>query len=373
MTRNGTSFARAARAARAFDAARAVRTVVTGRGREAGAAALRGAPKFRFRLDDPAAEARLRATLEEVEKRLQDTATDAADPRVAELTGHVTAAGGKRMRPLLVLLAGEFGEPWRDGVAQAAVIVELVHVASLYHDDVMDEASTRHGVPSANVRWGNRQTVRGGDWLLARAARLAADLGPEAVRLNAETASRLVDGQVRELVGPATGQDPVEHYFQVAAGKTASLLTMALSIGARQAGAPEPYADALGAYGAYLGAAFQIADDLLDLSGTADETGKEQGKDLLAGVPSLPVILARADRGPRGAELRGLLADGPIQSPAAHHRALELFPRSPAFAESEAIMRDRLARARAALSVLPPIPARTALEALCDFVADRTG
>ncbi|WP_231627012.1 polyprenyl synthetase family protein [Streptomyces apocyni] len=350
------------------------RTRATGPVRDAVWSVFQRGPRYRLRLGDREAEARLRGPLEAVEKEIQGHAGDSADPRVGALTGHVTAAGGKRLRPVLVLLAAEFGEPWRDGVRQAAVIAELVHVASLYHDDVMDEAATRHAVPSANTLWGNRQAVRGGDWLLARAGRLAAELGPEAVRLNADTAARLVDGQARELIGPAPGQDPVEHYFQVVGGKTAALLSMALRIGACEADAPKPYADALAAYGMYLGTAFQIADDLLDLASPADLTGKEQGKDLLAGVASLPVLLARADMSARGAELRRLLADGGrlLSDREAHQRALELFQHAPAVAEAEAMMRDRLDCARAALATLPPIPARSVLETLCDFVADRT-
>ncbi|WP_330330516.1 polyprenyl synthetase family protein [Streptomyces sp. NBC_00536] len=326
----------------------------------------------RLRLDDPEFESRLGEALAGAEKLLQDSARGADDPRIADLTGHLAAAGGKRMRPVLVLLGAEFGDPWRHGVLQAAVIAELVHLSSLYHDDVMDEAATRHGVPSANVRWGHRTAVFGGDWLLARSAQLAADLGPHALRLNAETAGRLVAGQLRELTGPAPDEDPVSHYFQVTAGKTAALLSMSLGIGALQAEAPEPYVRALTEYGEHLGAAFQIADDLLDLAAPAEATGKERGKDLLAGVPSLPVLLALADRDPGNAELRALLADGPVTDPAAHRRALELFTDAPATARAEAIMHQRLAVARDALGLLPRCTARRALDALCDFVAFRT-
>ncbi|MDJ0382257.1 polyprenyl synthetase family protein [Streptomyces sp. G-G2] len=326
----------------------------------------------RLRLDDPEFEARMGEVLAGAEKRLQDSARDAGDPRIADLTGHLAAAGGKRLRPVLVLLGAEFGDPWRHGVTDAAVIAELVHISSLYHDDVMDEAETRHGVPSANVRWGRRTAVFGGDWLLARSAQLAAGLGPQALRLNAETAGRLVAGQLRELTGPAPGEDPVSHYFQVIAGKTAALLSMSLGIGALQAGAPEPYVRALTAYGEHLGAAFQIADDLLDLAAPAEDTGKERGKDLLAGVASLPVLLALADLDPDNEELRALLADGPVTQPAAHRRALELFDTASATAQAAAIMHQRLAAARDALGVLPQRTARRALDALCDFVAFRT-
>ncbi|MFI8438414.1 polyprenyl synthetase family protein [Streptomyces sp. NPDC079020] len=321
---------------------------------------------------DPSFRERTAESLLAVEKRLLDCAAGAPDPRVAELTGHLAAAGGKRLRPLLVLLGAEFGESWRDGVVDTAVVAELVHISSLHHDDVMDGALLRHGVDSANARWGARLAVAGGDWLLARAARLAAELGPDMVRFHADVASELVVGQLREMTGPAEGEDPVGHYFQVSSGKTAALLAMSLGAGARRAGAPEAYGSSLTEYGRQLGIAFQISDDLLDLAAPAALTGKEQGKDLAAGVLSLPVTLAAADPGPAGAELRELLADGPLDDPAGRRRALELFAVSPALAAARAHLRQRLDLAGAALEALPPGPARRALHALCDYVHARS-
>ncbi|WEO94752.1 polyprenyl synthetase family protein [Streptomyces sp. FXJ1.172] len=333
---------------------------------------LRGGRGLRFRLADRSAEKRVSAGLAAVEQELRHTVTQVADPRITELAGHVAAAGGKRLRPVLVLLAAEFGRPQREGVTRAAVVMELIHIASLYHDDVMDAAASRRGVPSANARWGNRQAVRGGDLLLARAARLAAGLGSQAVHHHSRVAVRLVEGQLRELMGPAPGEDPVEHYFEVIAGKTVALLTTSLSIGALQAGASEADTEALIAYGTGLGAAFQIADDLIDLLSPAEDSGKEQGADLRAGVPSLPVLFARGDHSAQGAELRALVEAGPVTDPRAHRRALDLFRGSAAVARSRALMRDRVAAARTALESLPAIPARTALDALCDVVLDQT-
>lgn len=317
-------------------------------------------------------EARMCEALVATEKWLQDATGSAPDPRVAELTGHIGAAGGKRLRPLLVLLGAEFGDPWRDGVIQAGAVAELVHLASLYHDDVMDAAATRHGVPSAHARWGERAAVFGGDWLLARAAQFAADLGPGIVRLNAETAGRLVSGQLRELTGPAPGEDPVDHYFQVVAGKTAALLAMALAVGGVQSGAPAEHVAALTEYGEHLGAAFQVADDLLDLRSPAELTGKELGKDLLAGVPSLPVLLAEAGDHPRDAALRARLTAGPSTDVEWHLGTVRLLAASRAAEETEALMHARLDLARLALARLPRRPARDALDALCDYVAVRT-
>lgn len=317
---------------------------------------------------DPSFGERAAESLLAVEKRLLACAADAPDPRMSELTCHLAAAGGKRLRPLLVLLGAEFGESWREGVIDAAVIAELVHISSLYHDDVMDGAVLRHGVDSVNARWGERLAVAGGNWLLARAARLAAELGPDMVRFHTDAASELVVGQLREMTGPLDGEDPVAHFFQVTSGKTASLLSMSLGIGALQAGAPAEYGRALTEYGRQLGIAFQISDDLLDLVAPAEHTGKEQGKDLSAGVPSLPVLLALADRNLAGAELRGLLVAGPLDDPGERRRALDLFRTSPAPAAARAHLRRRLALAGEALEVLAPGPARRALYGLCDYV-----
>ncbi|MFJ1859114.1 polyprenyl synthetase family protein [Streptomyces anulatus] len=320
---------------------------------------------------DPLFRDRTAQRMQAVEKRLVDVAADSPDPRVGELTGHLAVSGGKRMRPLLVLLGAEFGEEWRDGVVDAAVIAELVHISSLYHDDVMDGAALRHGVASANARWGERLAVAGGDWLLARAARLAAGLGPDMVRFNADVAGDLVEGQLLEMTGPAEGEDPVQHFFRVTSGKTAALLAMALGAGALQAGAPTGQGRSLMEYGHQLGIAFQISDDLLDLVAPAEETGKEQGKDLAAGVLSLPVLLAVSGTGPADAELRDLLEAGPLDDLVRRRRALELFRSSGAPAAAEQHLRERLALARSALHDLPVCAARRALDALCDYVGTR--
>ncbi|MBX7554893.1 polyprenyl synthetase family protein [Streptomyces sp. tea 10] len=325
----------------------------------------------RLALDSPDLGRRLRAGMEQAEKLLVATTQDTADPRIAEATGHLARAGGKRLRPLLVLLGAEFGTPWCAGVTEAAVVAELVHIASLHHDDVMDHAPLRHGVPSVHARFGAPTAVFSGDWLLARGARMAADLSPAAFRLHAATADRLVAGQLLELTGPTEGEDEVDHYFRVLSGKTAALLSMSLGIGALQAGAPEEHVAALTGFGEELGVAFQIADDLLDMCSTAGASGKERGRDLLAGVPTLPVLLALTGGHPQDAELRELLAAGPVPEESAA-RALELFARSPALAESEAALHHRLGLARAAVGPLPELPAKRALLALCDYVAVRT-
>ncbi|MGJ3561481.1 polyprenyl synthetase family protein [Streptomyces sp. INA 01156] len=174
----------------------------------------------------------------------------------------------------------------RAGAVDAAVLAELVHVSSLYHDDVIDNADTRHGAASANARWGNRRAVFAGDWLLAQAAQLACELGPHAVRMNAVTADRLVRGQMLELLGPDSGTAPLDHYFQVTAGKSASLIALSLRLGALQAGASAAYVDALAEYGEQLGLAFQISDDLLDIGAPASSSGKDRERTWRPGAQS---------------------------------------------------------------------------------------
>ncbi|WP_431771065.1 polyprenyl synthetase family protein [Streptomyces cucumeris] len=266
----------------------------------------------------------------------------------------------------------EFGERDPEAAVDAAALAELVHVASLHHDDVMD-ARTRRGAPSVNALWGDSVAVLAGNWLLAKAARLAAELGPEILRLQARVTNRLVSGQIRELTGAAPGEDPLSHYFAVVAGKSASLIAMALQSGAIRTGTPAHTAEALAEYGEHLGTAFQIADDILDVTAASEVLGKEQGKDLAVGVAGLPVLLALADDGPAADELRELLtAAGQGRAGAtAVPRAVALLRGGGALAEAGAMMRGRLARARGALDGLPEGPATRVLYALCDVVADR--
>ncbi len=326
---------------------------------------------FRLRLSEKRMERRLLRSLERVEDRLAQCADQVCDPRIADIVGHLTTVGGKRIRPLLTLLAAEFGDPSAPGVIDAAVVCELVHTASLCHDDVMDQATLRHGAASANVRWGNRTAVRAGDWLLARAAQYSVALDTSATRLQAAASERLVRGQVRELTGPAAQEDRLAHYFAVVSDKSAALIAFALRMGALQAGALEPVCAALAEYGEHLGVAFQISDDLIDITSSASVLGKERGKDLANGVLSLPVLLTLADTDPRNAALRALLEKPVEAAEGAHGRALSLLRDAPAMAEARAMMTERLDRARSLLDALPPGPARAALHELCAFVAAR--
>lgn len=205
---------------------------------------------------------------------------------------YLLEAGGKRVRPLLALLTAELGDASNTDVLLAAQVVELIHLATLYHDDVMDDADLRRGVPTAHTQFGNSIAIITGDLLLARASSLASRLGDEMVRLHASTFERLCLGQLHETTGPAEGADPVDHYIQVLADKTGSLIAASAMVGVMTSGAPEEFGQPLREFGEKIGVAFQIIDDVLDLDG--GETGKAKGTDVRHGVVTLPVLYMRA-------------------------------------------------------------------------------
>ena len=318
---------------------------------------------------DPALEASLRQGLEQVESALRD-ALKSNFPFVTETSRHLVDAGGKRARPLLVLLTSQLGDPGAAGVIPAAVVVELTHLATLYHDDVMDEAALRRGAASANARWDNTVAILTGDFLFARASDILADLGPEAVRLQARTFERLVTGQIRETVGPDDGADPVDHYLSVLADKTGSLIATSARFGAMLSGADEQVVDVVTRFGERFGIAFQLSDDLLDVLSDSTESGKTPGTDLREGVPTLPVLLLRRDARPEDGRLLELLDSG-LQDDAEHAEALSLMRANPVVAAAQAEVARWADAARDALAPLPAGPAKAALEALCDQVVGR--
>jgi heptaprenyl diphosphate synthase len=320
---------------------------------------------------DEALAARLRARLVEVEEALSGHIQSEA-AFVTEAARHLMDAGGKRFRPLLVLLAAETGpNAGSADVIHAACVVELTHLASLYHDDVMDEADLRRGADSANARWDNHVAILTGDWLFSKSSELTADLGPDAVRIQAHTFSRLVEGQILETVPPASPEVALEHHLRVVAGKTGSLIATSALYGARFSGAPREVEEALAAYGEIVGAAFQISDDILDIASESDESGKTPGTDLREGVPTLPVLLVRRAGRPEDARLVELL-DGDLSSDEALSEALGLLRAHPAMAEARAYVVARAQEAKDLLKVLAEGPVRDALEAFADVVATRT-
>ncbi|MFB9313203.1 polyprenyl synthetase family protein [Nocardioides plantarum] len=305
----------------------------------------------------------------EVEKALHDHAASPS-PYVTEAARHLFAAGGKRFRPLLVLLAAEAGaDPGSADVLTAACVVEITHVGSLYHDDVMDEASLRRGADSANSRWDNHVAILTGDWLFAKSSELTAQLGADAVTIQAATFTRLVEGQILEGVEP--DGDPLQHYLDVVAGKTGSLIATSARYGARFSGTTPEVEEALTAYGEIVGSAFQLSDDILDIASDSDESGKTPGTDLREGVPTLPVLMALASTDPADARLRELLrAD--LTDDALHAEALGLLRQHPALEQARAYVIARAQEAKALLAILPEGPVRTALEDFADVVAVRS-
>ncbi|MGE5828883.1 MAG: polyprenyl synthetase family protein [Micromonosporaceae bacterium] len=321
---------------------------------------------------DAALEEAVRAVLERVESQLQ-VAVASADPTLNDVAHHLVNAGGKRFRPLLVALAAQFGDPSAPEVARAAVVVELTHLATLYHDDVMDEAAVRRGAPSANSRWGNAVAILTGDYLFSRAADIAAELGTEAVRIQAHTFSRLVHGQIAETVGPRDA-DPIEHHLSVITAKTGSLIGTSARFGALFGGASTVAVEGLAEYGDTIGVAFQLSDDLLDIASESAESGKTPGTDLREGIPTLPVLYALADDGrdPGTIRLHEILGRGPITDDGAVAEALDLLRESAAFKRARETVRAYAERARGCLMVLPDVPARRALASLADFISDRS-
>jgi heptaprenyl diphosphate synthase len=320
---------------------------------------------------DPALERRVLAGVERVEAQLA-AAVDSPEKFVAEAAAHLLNAGGKRFRPLLVMLSAEFGESSQPDVARSAVVVELTHLATLYHDDVMDEADKRRGAPSANARWDNSVAILVGDYLFAQASDLVSELGPEAVRIQARTFSRLVQGQIRETLGPSADDDALAHYLSVVADKTGSLIATAALFGAKMAGAPLDVQETLSEFGERIGAAFQLSDDVIDIASETGDSGKTPGTDLREGVPTLPTLIALRSTDPGGERLRSLLAK-PLTDDAELDEALTLLRAHSAMAEARSYVQAEADAASALLAKLPNIPARAALQALCDTVATRLG
>jgi heptaprenyl diphosphate synthase len=324
--------------------------------------------------------------LARVEASLMQTAHP-DDNLFTEASRHSIAAGGKRFRALLVLLAAQFGDPKDPRVLQAAVAIELTHLATLFHDDVMDEAEVRRGHPSVNSQWSNTVAILTGDFLFAQASRILADLGPEAVRIQAVTFNRLVAGQMAETIGPRPDQDPLDHYMHVIAEKTGSLIATSGQFGALFSGAPAEVAARIAAACEQLGVAWQLSDDVIDIASESAQSGKTPGTDLRQGVHTLPVLYALRSAGQTAAQaagrpagqpdadqrLRWLLAEADLTDEALLTEALALLRAHPALAESRAQVLSWTQGARNGLMTLPDVPARAAFLALCDFVEKRTG
>lgn len=309
----------------------------------------------------------------EVEDRLA-VATAHAETLVNSASTHLARAGGKRLRPLLTLLAAQLGTGANDAVLRAAVAVEVTHLASLYHDDVMDSATLRRGAPAAQSVWGNTVAILTGDLLFARASQLVASLGPEAVLIHAETFERLCLGQLHEVTGPQDGQDAVSHYLGVLADKTGSLISAASRYGALFSGAPDDTVAVMEAFGEKVGVAFQLADDVIDLSADSATSGKTPGTDLKEGVDTMPILLLRQQRAagtldPAGSAILDRLV--PDLDDAALAEVVADLRVHPVVEDARTMARGWADAAVRELAALPEGEVRAALEEFANLLVDR--
>jgi heptaprenyl diphosphate synthase len=319
---------------------------------------------------DPSLEADLALGMKGVEELLREH-IKGEYPLVEETSRHLVAAGGKRLRPLLTLISSHFGDSTRKEIIPAAVVCELTHLATLYHDDVMDEAPLRRGVESANNRWGNTIAILTGDYLFSKASDLLADLGPEAVRLQARTFERLVIGQIMETQGPQNGEDPLAHYLRVVGDKTGSLIATSARFGGLLSGAPREITETLTKFGEQIGIAFQLADDVIDIASESNQSGKTPGTDLREGVPTLVTLNVMASGKSEDAELQRLLS-APIHDEEVVQQVLRTLRGHDGLNQAREQLGQVAKQARAALGPLPLSPATAALFSLCDAVIDRS-
>ena len=319
---------------------------------------------------DPKLENYLLASMAEVEVLLRD-AIEGKYPLVIETSRHLVDAGGKRLRPLLTLIASHFGDPKAKGIIEAAVVCELTHLGTLYHDDVMDEAPLRRGVESANNRWNNTVAILTGDYLFAKTSQLLADLGPEAVRLQALTFERLVIGQITETQGSSEGKTQLEHYLGVVADKTASLISASARYGAMISGADAKIMEALTKFGEEIGTVFQLADDIIDLASDSKESGKTPGTDLREGVPTLVTLFILESNDPADAELKKILS-APITDEAVVAQTILTLRNHSALTKSRELVAGYGRSAQKHLEILPEGPAKAALVGLSQAVISRT-
>lgn len=322
-------------------------------------------------LGDAELNERIATGMAEVEVLLREELAKSEDFLVDKVM-HLMEAGGKRFRPMMTLLASQFGpEAGSANVVKAAAVLETVHLATLYHDDVMDEAELRRGVDSANARWDNAVAILAGDILFAHASRMMSELDTHTVGHFAQTFQDLVTGQMRETIG-AEGRDPVEHYMDVIHEKTGVLIASAGYLGAYHAGASDDHIDALRRIGDAIGMIFQIVDDIIDIFSAHEQSGKTPGTDLREGVFTLPVLYALREDSEVGEELRALLT-GALTEDADVERALTLLGRSQGRQRALDDVHRYLAEAEGQMDRLPESPATNALRMLAKYTIQRVG
>ena len=318
---------------------------------------------------DKALLKKIQSGLEQVEVQLLEAVTH-TDPVANVTSRHLLEAGGKRLRPVLVLLGAALGDDSKDSVIKAAVVVELTHLATLYHDDVMDRAPMRRGVPTAHEVWGNSVAILTGDLLFARASQIVSRLGGKALSLQADTFERLCLGQLHETMGPQDGEDPIAHYIQVLADKTGSLIAASAELGVVYGDGPDEYREPMRIYGEKVGVAFQLIDDVIDI--VSDDSGKTPGTDLRAGVPTMPTLLLRAHAAtdPKARELVEII-DAGLEDDAQLALAVSKLREHPALEEAYQLAKTWATDAVAALAPLPDSPVKDALRVFAEAVVDR--
>jgi len=318
---------------------------------------------------DKALLKKIQSGLELVEVELLKAVTH-TDPVANVTSRHLLEAGGKRLRPVLVLLGAALGDETKDEVTKAAVVVELTHLATLYHDDVMDRAPMRRGVPTAHEVWGNSVAILTGDLLFARASQIVSRLGGKALSLQADTFERLCLGQLHETMGPQENEDPIAHYIQVLADKTGSLIAASAELGVVYGDAPDEYREPMRIYGEKVGVAFQLIDDVIDI--VSDDSGKTPGTDLRAGVPTMPTLLLRAHAAtdPSARELIEII-DAGLEDDAQLALAVSKLREHPALEEAYQLAKTWATDAVAALAPLPDSPVKDALRVFAEAVVDR--
>jgi heptaprenyl diphosphate synthase len=319
---------------------------------------------------DPVLEAQIRAGLDQVETALEK-AVRADYELLGEAASYVLSAGGKRFRPMLVLLSGHFGDPSDPRLVHGAVAIELTHVATLYHDDVMDEAEFRHGVPSVNSKWDNSVAILSGDFLFAKASELSADLGAEVTRLLARTIATVCDGQIRDVTTAGSLSQTESGYMETIRRKTAALIATSCRLGGMLSDAPARHVDLLERFGEVIGLGFQLSDDIMDVIATDEVLGKPPGQDLRQGVYTLPVLYALQD-GARGRELAGLLEEGPPEGDRLD-QALRLVAADGNLDRAREAVTREVRRSQELAEALPDGSAKDALLHLAAYLAARCG
>ena len=318
---------------------------------------------------DKALLKKIQSGLELVEVELLKAVTH-TDPVANVTSRHLLEAGGKRLRPVLVLLGAALGDDNKEEVTKAAVVVELTHLATLYHDDVMDRAPMRRGVQTAHEVWGNSVAILTGDLLFARASQIVSRLGGKALSLQADTFERLCLGQLHETLGPQNNEDPIAHYIQVLADKTGSLIAASAELGVVYGDGPDEYREPMRIYGEKVGVAFQLIDDVIDIA--SDDSGKTPGTDLRAGVPTMPTLLLRAHAAtdPTAQELIEII-DAGLEDDAQLALAVSKLREHPALEEAYQLAKTWATDAVAALAPLPDSPVKDALRVFAEAVVDR--